>query len=183
VGIYSILPFPISIILTPDRLQLPVLLTNFSCPNPTHMRIALLSFVIVLFAQTTFAASRLPQSKSGLEESKPPKELYSKGKGTMGMVAALVLGPVGWLGVRVLSRNKTQRKKAGQGLAIWGTVVVTAAFIWLIVLSSKGGGGSPNFNFGGGGSSQKQKQKPQNENLPPVKPARFYPSQLSPKLA
>jgi hypothetical protein len=120
------------------------------------MRITILSCVILLFTSTAFAASRLPQSTSGSEESKPPKELYNKGKGTIGLVSALVLGPVGWLGVRMLSRNKTQRKKATKGLGIWATVVVMTAFIWLIVLGGKGGGGSPNFNFGGGGSLPQQ---------------------------
>jgi hypothetical protein len=134
------------------------------------MRIAFLSCAILFFTHTAFPASRLPQSTSGSEESKPPKELYSKGKGTIGLVSALVLGPVGWLGVRLLSRNKTQRKKASKGLAIWTTVVVTTAFIWLMVLAAKGGGGgSPNFNFGGGGGSapvSKQKKKPASEAAP-----------------
>jgi hypothetical protein len=78
---------------------------------------------------------------------------------------------VGWLGVRLLSRNKTQRKKATQGLGIWATVVVMTAFIWLMVLGAKGGGGgSPNFNFGGGGSSPQQpketKKAPEIEAIP-----------------
>jgi hypothetical protein len=135
-----------------------------------HMRITLFSCVILLCVQTAFAASRLPQSTSGSEESKPPKALYSKGKGTIGLVSALVLGPFGWLGVRMLSRNKTQRKKATQGLGIWTTVVVMTAFIWLLVLGAKGGGGTPNFNFGGGGSSPQQpkedRKQPEIEAIP-----------------
>jgi hypothetical protein len=124
------------------------------------MRIAILSFVILLCVQTAFAVSRLPQSTSGSEETKPPKALYSKGKGTIGLVSALVLGPVGWLGVRALSRNKTQRKKAGQGLKIWGAVVIATAMICLLVLWAKsGGGGSPNFNFGSSGGSAPQQPK------------------------
>src|ERR1700729_1313075 len=130
------------------------------------MRIAFLTCALLICAAVSFAASRLPQSTSGSVDSKPPKELYSKGKGTVGLVSALVLGPVGWLGVRLLSRNKTQRKKANKGLAIWGTVVVTTAFIWLIVLACKDGG-KPDFsnlNFGGGGGSapvSKEKRKPE----------------------
>jgi hypothetical protein len=134
------------------------------------MRIAFLSCAILFFTHTAFPASRLPQSTSGSEESKPPKELYSKGKGTIGLVSALVLGPVGWLGVRLLSRNKTQRKKASKGLTIWTTVVVTTAFIWLMVLAAKGGGKPDlsNLNFGGGGSApvSKQKKKPASEATP-----------------
>ena len=147
------------------------------------MRIAFLSCVILFFTHTAFAASRLPQSTNGSEESKPPKELYSKGKGTIGLVSALVLGPVGWLGVRLLSRNKTQRKKANKGLAIWGTVVVTTAFIWLIVLACKDGGKPDlsNLNFGGGGGSapvSKEKRKPQSEATP--QPPLYVPQPSSP---
>jgi hypothetical protein len=145
------------------------------------MRTIILSCVILLCVQTAFAASRLPQSTSGSEESKPPKALYSKGKGTIGLVSALVLGPVGWLGIRMLSRNKTQRKKATQGLGIWTTVVVMTAFIWLLVLGAKGGGGTPNFNFGGGGgSAPASKKKPEGEatSQPPT-----YVPQLSSPMA
>ena len=132
------------------------------------MRIAFLSCALLLCAAVSFAASRLPQSTSGSVDSKPPKELYSKGKGTIGLISALVLGPVGWLGVRLISRNKTQRKKAGQGLGIWTTVVVMTAFIWLMVLSAKGGGGgSPNLHFGGGGGSAPDaKKKPESQTTP-----------------
>jgi hypothetical protein len=68
---------------------------------------------------------------------------------------------VGWLGVRLLSRNKTQRKKARQGLGIWTTVFVSTACIFLIILACKGGGTPDfsNFNFGGGSSSSQSKHK------------------------
>jgi hypothetical protein len=145
------------------------------------MRIAVLSCVVLLFTHTAFAASRLPQLTSGSVDSKPPKELYSKGKGTIGLVSALVLGPVGWLGIRILSRNKTQRKKAGTGLKIWTTVVVTAAFIWLMVLWARGsGGGSPNLNFDGiGGSTSPSSKKPVSEATP--QPPTYIPQPSSPQ--
>jgi hypothetical protein len=141
------------------------------------MRIAILSCAILLITHTAFAASRLPQSTSESGDSKPPKELYSKGKGTIGLVSALVLGPVGWLGVRLLSRNKTQRKKADKGVEIWAKVVVTAAIIWLLVLASKGGNG-PNWNFGGDGGSV-SKNKPASEVAP--QPPTYIPQPASPR--
>jgi hypothetical protein len=148
------------------------------------MRIAFFSCAVLLLTHTAFAASRLPQSTSGSQESKPPKELYSKGKGTLGLVSALVLGPVGWLGVRLLSRNKTQRKKANKGLAIWGTVVITTAFIWLMVLACKSGEKPDfsNFNFGGGGGSTSVstgKKKPVSEATP--QPPTYVPQPSSPR--
>jgi hypothetical protein len=143
------------------------------------MRIAILSGIVLLFTHTTFAASRLPQSIGGSEESKPPKELYSKGKGTIGLVSALVLGPVGWLGVRLLSRNRTQRKKADKGVEIWATAVLAAAFIWLIALSAKSGS-APDFNFGsGGGSTHVSKKKPVSEAAP--QPPTYSPQPSSPR--
>ena len=146
------------------------------------MRITILSCVLLLLTHTVFAASRLPQSASGSEESKPPKTLYSKGKGTIGLVSALVLGPVGWLGVRALSRNKKQRTKATQGLKIWGEVVLTAALIWLMVLGAKSGN-APVFNFGGGSSSpqHKDKKEPEREAIP--QPPIQVPELSSPKPA
>ena len=130
-----------------------------------HMRIAFLTCSLLLCVAVSFAASRLPQSTVGSVDSKPPKELYSKGKGTVGLVAALVLGPVGWLGVRLLSRNKTQRKKASQGFMIWGEVVLITGLVWLMVLGAKSGNGL-NLNFGGGGGGSGSKKKPASEATP-----------------
>ena len=141
------------------------------------MRITILSCVILLCVQTAFAASRLPQSTRGSEESKPPKALYSKGKGTIGLVSALVLGPFGWLGVRALSRNKTQRKKANEGLKIWGEVLFTTALIWLIVLGAKSGNGL-NLDFSGGGSAPASKKKPAPEAM--SQPPTYSPQPSSP---
>ena len=92
-----------------------------------------------------------------------------------------MLGPVGWLGVHLLSRNKTQRKKANKGLAIWGTVVITTAFIWLMVLACKDGG-KPDFsnlNFGGGGSTHLSKKKAESEVTP--QPPTYIPQPSSPQ--
>jgi hypothetical protein len=73
------------------------------------MRITVASLIILFFTHTAFAATRLPESANGSETSKPPTELYSKGNGTIGLVAALVLGPLGWIGIRMHLRNKIQR--------------------------------------------------------------------------
>ena len=106
------------------------------------MRTLLLVITLSLSLQTTFAASAA---------FNPPKKLYEKGKGTLGLILGLTTGPFGYLGVCLCSHNLTQRKKAKKGMEIFGAVVITTAFIWLIVLSAKGGGGKG----GGGGRGPK----------------------------
>ena len=120
------------------------------------MRITiLLAALVLLFIQPVLAVVAIPQSK--VPADKPPREFYSKGKGTMGLIAGLTLGPIGWGGVCLVSHNRTQRAKAKQGCIIWTKVVVTTAFIWLIVLagknSSSGSGSSSRSGSRGGSGS------------------------------
>src|SRR5580692_5132439 len=83
---------------------------------------------------------------------------YDKGKGTVGFISGLLLGPVGLGGVYLFSHNRAQRKAAKKGCVIFGMVVVTAAFCWLLVLGvkdlgSSGSGGSSRSSGSGSGSS------------------------------
>jgi hypothetical protein len=113
------------------------------------MRITfLLAALVLLFIQPAFAVVAIPQSKVPTE--KPPKVFYSKGKGTMGLIAGLTLGPFGWGGVCLVSHNRTQRAKAKQGCIIWTEVIVTTALIWLVVLAGKSGSSGSGRNSGGG---------------------------------
>src|SRR5471032_130555 len=61
--------------------------------------------------------------------SKPLREkaLYSKGKGTMGLLLGLTLGPIGCGAVRLFSHNQAQRDKARTGMIVWIAVVGTGA--------------------------------------------------------
>ena len=115
------------------------------------MRITiLLAALVLLFIQPAFAVVAIPQSKVPTE--KPPKVFYAKGKGTMGLIAGLTLGPFGWGGVCLVSHNRTQRAKAKQGCIIWTTVVVTTALIWLVVLAGKSGSSGSHHSSGSSGS-------------------------------
>jgi hypothetical protein len=69
--------------------------------------------------------------------SKPFRErqLYEKGKGTMGLILALVLGPVGYAGVHIFSHNRTTRDKAKNGMEIWLGVVLITGFVWCCIES------------------------------------------------
>jgi hypothetical protein len=136
------------------------------------MRITILSALFALLLQPAFAAS-VPVSRpdtvnvAGDQQTvNAPirKPLYEKGKGTMGLLAGAVLGPVGYFAVRFSSHNRTMRKQAEKGLTIWATVILTTAFIVLIVFSLKSGHGSKT-GFkdlgpgGSGGSSGPSKKK------------------------
>lgn len=111
------------------------------------MKVILLSFAI-LFSLPGKSASliqptqivnptiALPVSKNQIQKSpKRPRRqrnLYYKGKGTMGLLLSLVLGPVGFASVHIFSHNISMREKADTGMAIW----IGSALIGALVLSA-----------------------------------------------
>ena len=58
------------------------------------------------------------------------KALYSKGKGTVGLILGITLGPIGYGAVHLLSHNQTQRDQAKSGMIGWITVVVVGGIVW-----------------------------------------------------
>lgn len=114
------------------------------------MRIAVQSVLFFLLSHFCFASSMAPALK--LDTTVAGKnigghsKLYVKGKGTVGLVAGLTLGPVGILGTHLFSHNLAVRKKAVKGCEILGTVVLVAALSVLLIYSFKGSG-----HHGGGG--------------------------------
>lgn len=107
-----------------------------------------------LGAVPAFVAPVSPLSPPADSTAKSPvkKNVYDKGKGTVGFISGLLLGPVGLGGVYLFSHNHAQRKAAKKGCAIFGIVVVTAAFCWLVFLGVKDLGGSGSSRSGGSGS-------------------------------
>jgi hypothetical protein len=118
------------------------------------MRLTLLAAVLLFSLHTCLAAVpgfvTLPVDSA----AKVPvrKAVHDKGKGTVGFISGLLLGPVGLGGVFLFSHNHAQRKAAKKGCVIFATVVVAAALCWLIVLGAKNMGGS-NRSSGSGSSS------------------------------
>ncbi|HMI02598.1 MAG TPA: hypothetical protein VK541_08965 [Pedobacter sp.] len=114
------------------------------------MRIALQSVLFLLLSHFSFASSMAPALKLdttvAANNVTSHSKLYSKGKGTVGLIAGLTLGPVGILGTHLFSHNLAERKKAVKGCEILGTVVLVAAFSVLLIYSLKGSG-----HHGGGG--------------------------------
>jgi hypothetical protein len=111
------------------------------------MKQVLLSFAILLSMQGKSASLiqpatienptiAMPVPKNQFQE--PPKKprrqrnLYYKGRGTMGLVLSLVLGPVGFASVHLFSRNIAMREKSNTGMAIW----VGSALVGAIVLAA-----------------------------------------------
>ena len=115
------------------------------------MRLTLLAAVLLFSLHTCLAAVPgfviLPVDSA----AKVPvrNAVHDKGKGTVGFISGLLLGPVGLGGVFLFSHNHAQRKAAKKGCVIFATVVVAAALCWLIVLGAKNMGGS-----GSGGSNR-----------------------------
>jgi hypothetical protein len=68
------------------------------------------------------------------------KQLYDKGKGTIGLVAGLALGPIGYVGAHLFSHNRTVRQKAGMGFAIWICAIGLTVYVVAAVNSKQTGG-------------------------------------------
>ena len=123
------------------------------------MRIAVQSVLFLLLFHFSFASSTAPALKLdttvGGKNVGSHSKLYSKGKGTVGLIAGLTLGPVGLLGTHLFSHNLAVRKKAVKGCEILGTVVLVAALSVLLIYSLKssrhhGGGGRVRGSRGSG---------------------------------
>jgi hypothetical protein len=84
------------------------------------MKIFFLGFFLVLSAHTYSATSHIQpdnlsdihhgynhkEPNKGLKKPLKEKQLFYKGKGTVGLVLGILLGPIGFIGVHFLSHNK-----------------------------------------------------------------------------
>jgi hypothetical protein len=93
------------------------------------MRKTLFSLLLLLTIQQTFASALSPQPAS-LENvgARPPHRrwVYER-KGTMGYVAAILLGPIGYFGVRLFTHSEPFRYQAKRGLTAWTCIVIVLA--------------------------------------------------------
>ena len=89
------------------------------------MKLTLLLCALLLSAQAWCASI----------DSHPKKPLhgqsvYYKGKGTLGLILGMTLGPIGYGAVHLFSHNQTMRDKAKSGMIGWIAVVCTAGIVW-----------------------------------------------------
>jgi hypothetical protein len=131
----------------PDAENIPDLSSSLNLP---YMRIIVLSVLFLALYHCSFAISIAPVLKPDTtvagKDVAAHSKLYSKGKGTSGLIAGLTLGPVGILGAHLFSHNIAVRKKSVKGCEILGTAILVAAFSVLLIYSLKGG-----HHHGGGG--------------------------------
>ena len=92
------------------------------------MRLTLLVLSFILLLDATNAASLSPQQATAARGTtfRKPHVRFKERKGTMGFVYAVLLGPVGYFGVKVFSRHDEMMcYQAGRGFKIWGMVVIS----------------------------------------------------------
>ena len=94
-------------------------------------KILLVLSFIFLGLDATYAASSPSQPAPLLKTTYPKPHLrFKEKKGTMGFVYAIVLGPVGYFGVRLFSRhNELMCYQAGRGFKYWGLIVTSGLVI------------------------------------------------------
>jgi hypothetical protein len=97
--------------------------------KPKAMRKTLFFLLFLLTIQTTFAAALAPQPMTAkLADTKPPKRWIYKERAGVGHVmarvggvfAGLLLGPIGYFGIRLVTHDEDTRDYAGRGLKLWG---------------------------------------------------------------
>ncbi len=101
------------------------------------MRLTLFAAVLLLSLHTCFAAVPASLSLSSqraiaaLRTTFPkPHVRFKERKGTMGFVYAVLLGPVGYFGVKVFSRHDEMMcDHAGRGFKIWGMIVISGVIL------------------------------------------------------
>jgi hypothetical protein len=100
----------------------------FSAPAWCSSANSIASHANAPVAQYQANSKKLPGN--GLEKPLRERKLFYKGKGTMGLILSLVLGPVGYVGVHIFSHNKAMRDKADTGFAIWIGTAIIGLLIW-----------------------------------------------------
>ena len=98
------------------------------------MRLTLLAAALLLALHTCFAAipaiAPLPAAAAARTAFPKPHLRFKERKGTMGFVYAVVLGPIGYFGVKLFSRhNDMMCYQATRGFKIWGLIIATSVIL------------------------------------------------------
>jgi hypothetical protein len=104
------------------------------------MKLLLLGFALALSLQGSCASPENSFSRGHFKNPRKERQLYESGKGTIGWIAGLALGPVGYVGAHIFSRNKTIRENAGKGFACWILAAAVVGIVAGAVASRQSGG-------------------------------------------
>ena len=104
------------------------------------MKLLLLGFALALSLQGSCASPDNLFSHGHGKNPRKERQFYEKGKGTIGWIAGLALGPVGFVGFHIFSRNITIRRNADKGFAIWIGTAALAGIVVAAVASRESGG-------------------------------------------
>jgi hypothetical protein len=104
------------------------------------MQKILLALSFILLLDVTYAASLSSKpATAALGTTYPKLHLrFKERKGTMGFVYSVLLGPVGYFGVKIFSRHDEMMcYQAGRGFKVWG-MVVTSMLLLGVAVALKG---------------------------------------------
>jgi hypothetical protein len=89
-----------------------------------------LSFILFLDAAHAAALSSRPATAALGTIFPKPHVRFKERKGTMGFVYAVLLGPVGYFGVKVFAgHDELMCYQAARGFKIWGMVVISGLIV------------------------------------------------------
>ena len=111
------------------------------------MRLTLLSLSFILLFDAAHAASLSSKPATvALGTTYPkPHPRFKESKGTMGFVYAVLLGPVGYFGVKIFSRHDEMMcYQAGRGFKVWGKVVTSVLLLGAAAALKVSGDGTSN---------------------------------------
>lgn len=111
------------------------------------MQKILLALSFILFLDATHAASLLSKPATAAFGTTFPKPhlRFKERNGTMGFIYAVVLGPVGYFGVKIFSRHDEMMcYQAGRGFKVWGMVVASMLLLGVAAALKDNGDGVSN---------------------------------------
>ncbi len=103
------------------------------------MRIALLSFFLVLFVETGLPAVSPPSRPDTTARAHKKSTLMRKIKGALAVAVVICFGPVAYLGVRLLTHDEEVRRKAKQALIAWLVIVGVLAVVLMVAYTTTPG--------------------------------------------
>jgi hypothetical protein len=109
-----------------------------------HLTLLALSFILLFDVAHAASLSSKPAPVALGTTYPKPHLRFKERKGTMGFVYSVLLGPVGYFGVKIFSRHDEMMcYQAGRGFKVWSMVVISVLVLAAAAaLKSNGDGAS-----------------------------------------